>query len=302
MKKVLIVLGIVIVAAAAFFMIFKKSGDEIDREAKLAQRDLSVQFRATGSVNPRNRLEIKPPFSGRIEEMLVNEGDNVKKGQIIAWMSSSERASMLDAARAVSQAEYKKWSEIYKPTPIIAPMNGFIILRAMEPGQTISAADAVLVMADDLIIESNVDETDLRYIKIGDKFKLSLDAYPDEEFEGIVEHIAYESKIVSNVTVYNIKIRPVKKPSVFRSGMTATITITAESKQGAWSLPNAFITERGKSKTVLVKTSKGLETRKVETGITDGRYIEVTSGITKDDTVVILKTQAAAKAKSFMSR
>jgi macrolide-specific efflux system membrane fusion protein len=53
---------------------------------------------------PQNRLEIKPPIAGRAEEVLVNEGELVKAGQIIAWMSSTDRAALLDAARAQGPA------------------------------------------------------------------------------------------------------------------------------------------------------------------------------------------------------
>ncbi|MCL1972581.1 MAG: efflux RND transporter periplasmic adaptor subunit [Endomicrobia bacterium] len=301
MKKLFIIIGVLVAAGIAAFFIFKTPKQAVDKEAQMKQRNLSVEFRETGSVSPRNRLEIKPPFAGRIEEILVNEGNAVKRGQIIVWMSSSERAAMTDAARAMGESEYERWLNIYKPTPIVAPMNGFIILRNKEPGQTITAADAILVMADDLIIESNVDETDLRYIKIGNKLKMYLDAYPDDTFEGIVEHIAYESTVVSNVTVYMIKIRPVQKPAVFRAGMTATITVTAESKEDAWSIPNNFITDSRGKKTVLVKNNRAVETREIKTGITDGRFTEVLSGLSKSDTVVTLTAKAKEKAKSFMS-
>ncbi|MCL2144271.1 MAG: efflux RND transporter periplasmic adaptor subunit [Endomicrobia bacterium] len=303
MKKVfIIILGVLIAAGIACFFIFKSPKPQIDKEAQLKQRNLNVEFRATGSVSPRNRLEIKPPFAGRIEEILVQEGSFVKKGQIIVWMSSSERAAMTDAARAMGEEEFKRWQNIYKPTPIVAPMDGFIILRSNEPGQTITSADAILVMADDLIIESNVDETDLRYIKIGNRLKMYLDAYPDDTFEGIVEHIAYESTVVSNVTVYMIKIRPVKKPEVFRAGMTATITVTAESKDNAWSIPNNFITDQRNKRSVLVKKDKSvLETKEIKTGITDGRFTEVVSGLSQDETIVTLTAKSKEKAKSFMS-
>jgi Membrane-fusion protein len=307
MKKVIIISLLLIFAGIGAFAIFKPSKAAIEKTAKLEQRDLSVEFRETGAVSPRNRLEIKPPFAGRVEEILVNEGDFIKKGQIIVWMSSSERAAMTDAARAMGEAEFERWQNIYKPTPIVAPMDGFIILRNNEPGQTITSGDAILVMADDLIIESNVDETDLRYIKIGDRLKMSLDAYPDEKFDGIVEHIAYESTIVSNVTVYAIKIRPVKKPAIFRAGMTSTIVVTAESKKDAWVIPNNFISERGGKKSVTIQKGSGakkavFETKLIKAGMTDGRYTEIVSGLEKDETAVILKTASKEKAKSFMSR
>lgn len=307
MKKIFIILIVLISLATLSFFIFRPSEQKIDKETQLEQRDIFVEFRETGEVSPRNRLEIKPPFAGRIEEILVQEGNTVKKGQIIVWMSSIERAAMIDAARAMGEEELERWQSIYKPTPIVAPMNGFIILRSKEPGQAITSADAILVMADDLIIEANVDETDLRYIKIGDTLKMSLDAYPDEIFNGVVEHIAYESTVVSNVTVYTVKIRPVKKPKFFRAGMTSTIIITAKSKKDAWSIPGSFINERAGKKTIMVKkpTQNGkytLETREVTTGITDGRYTEILSGLKQGEIAITLKVKEKAKAKSFISR
>ena len=58
-----------------------------------------------------------------------------------------------------------------------------------------TTGDVMLVMADTLIIDANVDETDLRYLYLGQDVKIFLDAYPDQSFTGLVEHIAYESQI-----------------------------------------------------------------------------------------------------------
>ncbi|MDR1418180.1 MAG: efflux RND transporter periplasmic adaptor subunit [Endomicrobium sp.] len=302
-KKIFLILSIVFIGVL-IFIIFKPSAQKIEAQEKLRPRELHVEFRETGYVTARNRLEIKPPFSGRMEKILVDEGDAITKGQIIIWMSSSERAAMIDAARAISNEEYIRWQEIYKPTPIVAPMSGFIIYRQKEPGQTVSVVDGILVMADDLIITANIDETDLRYISIGKKLRMYLDAYPAEQFEGVIEHVSYESRIISNVTVYEVKIKPISKPSVFRSGMTATITITAESRSNAESISNNFITERDQKKTVIVKTGSDkkpiFETREVITGVTDGKYTEIVSGLKDNETVVILHQQKKAKTKSLM--
>src|SRR3954462_14818386 len=84
---------------------------------------------ATGVVQPLNRVEIKPPIAGRIEKLLVEEGTRVKAGQILGWMSSTDRAAILDAARAKGEDELKHWEDAYKPTPVIAPLSGTIILK-----------------------------------------------------------------------------------------------------------------------------------------------------------------------------
>lgn len=92
----------------------------------------------TGVVEPQNRLEIRPPINGRIEEIKVLEGEKVKIGQTLAWMSSTERAALLDAARVQGEEILKYWQEAYKATPLIAPMDGEVIVRAVEPGHRYS--------------------------------------------------------------------------------------------------------------------------------------------------------------------
>ncbi len=122
---------------------------------KVTRGNMVANIPSTGIVTPRNRLEIKPPVSGRVEEVMVEEGDRVKKGQILAWISSSDRAALLDAARAKGAEELKYWEDVYKPAPIIAPIDGFIILRNVEPGQAFTVNDAVLVMADKKALREN---------------------------------------------------------------------------------------------------------------------------------------------------
>ncbi|MDR2811496.1 MAG: efflux RND transporter periplasmic adaptor subunit [Endomicrobium sp.] len=305
-KKKLIIIGIGIFILI-FLIISGLSSPKqiIEKETKLTPRDFHMEFRVAGCVTARNMIPIKSPVPGRIEEILVNEGDAVKRGQIIFWVSSSERAAMIDAARAVGESEFQRWQEIYKPTPVVAPMNGFVIRREKEPGQTITQSEAVLRMADDLIVSVNIDETDFRYIKIGNKVNMFLDAYPKQYFEGIIEHISYDSTNINNVIVYEVKVRPLKNPEVFRSGMTATTIITADSKDGALSIPNVFITEKDGKKTVMVKTENSRKyeskTREVKPGVSDGKYTEILSGLNPDETVVLLGHKKKTK-KSLMTK
>ena len=67
-------------------------------EVQVVRGDLEVKVTAAGTVQPENRLEIKPPISGRVDEVKVHEGQVVKAGQVLAYMSSTERAALLDAA------------------------------------------------------------------------------------------------------------------------------------------------------------------------------------------------------------
>ncbi|MFA5780472.1 MAG: efflux RND transporter periplasmic adaptor subunit [Elusimicrobiota bacterium] len=294
MKKIIISVVVLILIAGGIFLFKKKKKNNQLTEIQPTRGSIAVEFRETGTVSPRNRLEIKPQVPGRIEDVLVVEGQNVKKGEVIAWMSSTDRAALLDVAREKGAAEFQKWSDAYKPTPIISPLDGFIIARSKEPGQSVSVGDVILVMADKLIISADVDETDLRYLKLGQEVEIFLDAYPEKEFDGIVEHIAYESAVINNVTVYEVKIKPENTPSNFRAGMTATIEVTADKRENVLLLPVDIIVEKGSRKFVTLKVSGGKsELKEIRVGITDGKKIEITEGVTEDD--IILSSAKVSK-------
>ena len=273
MKKkyiVLIGLALVVVGAAIWYFFFKPANIEY-REHQVKKGGITLKVLATGSVQPQNRLQIKSPISGRADRVLVQEGNKVSKGQILAWISSSERAVLLDSARAQGLEEVKRWEEIYKPTPIIAPLSGTIILRSIEPGQTFTTSEAILVMADRLLISTQVDETDLAQIHLKQKAKVVLDAYPDKEFEASVNQISYEAKTVNNVTTYIVEVLTEDKIDFLRSGMTASVTFFGEARENILILPNEFIKyTSGKPKAVVKSDSKN-EERDIEIGITDGK-------------------------------
>ena len=249
--------------------------------------DICVLVSTTGVVEPQNRVEIKPPIGGRIEEILVKEGDKVKKGDVLCLMSSTERAALLDSAHLKGEEELKYWKEVYKPTPLIAPVDGQVIVRAVEPGQTVTVNDTILVLSDRLIVKAQVDETDIGKVKLGQKAVITLDAYPDIKVEGRVNHISYESKIINNVTIYEVDILPERIPEVFRSGMTANVDIVIQERKNVLLLPQEALVEEGNKKFVLVKSSRGVVKKKIITGLYDDRNVEILEGVSKEEVVLI---------------
>lgn len=211
--------------------------------AKVEIRDVRTVVEATAEIQPQNRLDIKPPIGGRLEELLVDEGDPVDAGQIIGWVSSTERATLLDAARATSADEYEYWKKLYKPTPLISPLKGTVIARNFEPGQSIEAKDAVVAIADDLIVLASLDETDIGQVRLAQKVNVRLEAYPDREFSGTVEKIAYDARTVQNVTMYEVDVRPENLPAVARSGMTANLEFVVQEKSGVLAVPAAAVVQ-----------------------------------------------------------
>lgn len=306
MKKKIVFISILIAAIVA--------GGYVWRGRKRSQRaaafktitvergNLRVTVLATGATQPQNRLELKPPVAGRIEEILVREGESVRKGQVLAWLSSTERAALLDAARAKGEKELAYWEGVYKPTPLVSPMQGVVIARNMEPGQTVTTQDAPLVMSDRLIVKAQVDETDIGRLQLNLKAEIVLDAYPDRPIAGAVNHIAYEAKTVNNVTMYEVDVLPEHVPPFMRSGMTANVTFIVQKKDGVLFLPQEAVRQQGKESSVLLPAPPSAKKKKPEsvpirTGISDGKRVEVADGLKEGDSVLVPDLKLDHKGK-----
>lgn len=289
---------LMIVAGIIVKMRQSKGTKELVKEITPTYGKIEVFISITGSVQPQNRLEIKPPINGRIEEILVKEGDKVKKGQILAWMSSTERAALLDVAWPQGEEVFKYWQEAYKPAPLIAPIDGEVVVRAVEPGQTVTSTTPVLVLSDRLIVKAQVDETDIGKVKLGQSAIISLDAYPEQRVKSRVDHIAYESKVINNVIIYEVDILPGKVPGVFRSGMSANISILEKSKEDILLIPVEAVKRDKEGSFVFLNPGPGKETVKhrVKLGISDDQNVEIISGLKAEDKIII-KTQKYLPSK-----
>ncbi len=289
-KITFVVLAILIISVFVVIKMRSKNlNSEIIREANPVIGEIQTFISTTGTVLPKNRLEIKPPVGGRIESILVQEGQNVKKGQILARMSSTERAALLDAAQGQGEEVLKYWEEVYKDIPLLSPIDGEVIVATTQPGQTVTTTDAVVVLSDQLIVRAQVDETDIGKIKIGQAAFITLDAYPDAKINAVVEHIYYESETVNNVTIYKVDLIPEKTPEFFRSGMNATIDFKAAGKVNALLLPVEAVRKEKDEIYVLLKQegSNNPAKRVIKIGITDDKDYEVLSGVTSADTVLV---------------
>lgn len=309
-KKKIIIIACAAVAAVLVIVVLtlRKSGTSVPIGSIVSPEkgEIQLSVSATGTVLPYNRLEIKPQVNGRMESVLVSEGQYVRRGQILAWMSSTERAALIDAARAQGASSLRYWEDAYKPIAVIAPINGTVIVRGIEPGQAALTTAAILVLSDRLIVKADVDETDIGRVRRGQRAVITLDAYPDVSVKGRVDLIEFESKTVNNVTMYEVNIIPDTVPDVFRSGMTANVAIIEKGKEDALLLPLAAITNDGGRHYVRIVTGKKDRTamREVRIGMTDDQNVEIVSGLTEKDRVAIadqsLKLDAKNSKNPFM--
>ena len=275
-----------------------KRGTGTFRAVPVVKDDLQITVLATGNVQPQNQLSIKPPISGRIEQILVREGDYVKKGQVLMQLSSTERATLLDAARAQGPDVLAHWEGLYEATPLLSPENGQIIYLPTVPGQIVSQSDSLMTMSDHLIVNSQVDETDLAQIKQNQDAEITLDAYPDDPIDGKVRRISYQSTLVNNVTTYEVDVWPTQVPPYMRSGMTANVVFTVSEKDNILLVPSESLQQTPDGQSFVLKGGAKPDDKPttvvVQTGMTDGKQTEITSGLNEGDNVMI-KTFSAGQ-------
>jgi len=301
-KNIIMLILILLISGFVFMKVNNKNNNENESEIEYINPELGTIYNSvntTGVVEPQNRLEVKPSISGRIEEILVSEGDRIYKGDVLALMSSTERAALIDAAQSQDEETLKYWQEVYKQTPILSPIAGEVIVRSVEPGQTVTTSDAVLVLSDRLIISAQFDETDVGKVRVNQKAIITLDAYPEVVINGIVNHIAYESELVNNVTIYDVDILPEKIPDFLRSGMSANVEVIENEKHNILIIPQKALVQQGNTFYVNIKDKKNDKVIKKEviTGINDGTNVEIISGLNEND-LVVLKQAIISKKKN----
>jgi HlyD family secretion protein len=134
-----------------------------------------------------------------------------------------------------------------KNTKIVSPIDGIIVTRSVEPGQTVAASFTApeLFVVNDLNkmqIQCDVDETDMGEIKADQEASFTVQAFPNEVFTGKIIQVRYASATVQNVVTYKAIVQIDNPALKFRPGMTANVTIVTNTAPNALLVPNkAFL-------------------------------------------------------------
>ncbi|HPD61120.1 MAG TPA: efflux RND transporter periplasmic adaptor subunit, partial [Thermodesulfobacteriota bacterium] len=218
------------------------------------------------------------------------------------------KASVSAAKAQIAQAEAAlKYAETnLQYTRILSPVDGIVISRNVDVGQTVAASfqtPTLLTIAQDLTkmqIDTNVDEADIGKIAVGQDVDFTVDAYPEITFKGTVWQIRNAPIIVQNVVTYDVVIKVDNPELKLKPGMTANVSIITAIKKNVLMIPNAALRFIPSEKEIKEKAQKGpgiwiLEKGKpqripIVTGISDGNYTEVISGALKEGQEVIIES------------
>jgi len=183
---------------------------------------------------------------------------------------------------------------------IRSPINGIIIDRNVEEGQTVAAslsAPVLFTIAADLEnmqIRAQVDETDIGLIKPGQSVRYTVDSYPDKSFTGVVREVRLKPEVISNVVIYTVVISTRNPEGILMPGMTATIDFIVSQKENVLLVPATALRwrpseeemERAMADREVEMTASGAEPVRPESSRETPRGAGVNIGIlwTLDDT------------------
>ncbi len=204
-----------------------------------------------------------------------------------------------------SKADMFKVSQNLGYATITAPIDGIVIGREVEEGQTVAASfetPTLFTIANDLRqmrVIADVDEADIGSVQEGQKVTFTVDAYPNDVFEGSVTQVRLQATTESNVVTYEVVINAPNPDLKLKPGLTANITIYTMEKNDVLVVPSkalrfhpdgteAIVTDPANpnAKTLWLKDPNGIHMVNVTSGDSDGIFTEVSGDIKEGDQVV----------------
>lgn len=190
---------------------------------------------------------------------------------------------------------------------ITSPIDGTVVSKSVEEGQTVAASFStpeLFTIAKDLTnmqVIADVDEADIGGVKEGNRVTFTVDAYPDDTFEGTVKQVRLEATTTNNVVTYEVVISAPNADLKLKPGLTANVTIMTQERSGVLAVANKalrftptketvgkdikIVDCKGKNK-VWALNGKTLTAHPVTIGQSDGIHTEVIKGVKKGQKIV----------------
>lgn len=276
-------------------------------EARLVQAEGDL-------LSARVALELKRLNAQRSENLhasnLISRADH---DQVLAELRQQE------ALVTIKEAVVKSARVDLERTKIRSPINGVVIDRAIDIGQTVQAsfaAPTLFVLAQDLSqmqITANVSEADIGGVAAEKPVTFTVDAFPGENFSGRVRQVRNNTTTTNNVVTYPTIITVDNPDLKLRPGMTANVTIVVARRENVLRAPNAALRFRpadappapnGRQRTLYRflgdidangRATGAIEATAVQTGLADAAFTEIVSGVPEGEIVVTGLALTSAK-------
>ena len=283
--------------------------------------DISSTVPLSGRIAPAEETAIVPMASGQVTAVHVKVGDYVKAGTLLFEIDKGQVATTYNQAKAAydlaansynnmktlylegaisksdfdaaevqyisARESYNAAAEAYSYYNVTSPIDGYVTSLSVAVGDIAGQQMAASVAnTDELKIETTVSEYIAGYIKIGDEVDVYVSTLGDTPYKGTVT--AFSPAPALGPLTYPITITLDNESGDLMSGMFAEVKFTAEEADDTICIPSdAVIMKNGKSVAVIIDEDLIPSFREVETGIDNGEFVEILSGIKEGETVVI---------------
>jgi multidrug efflux pump subunit AcrA (membrane-fusion protein) len=304
-RWVWIVLGILAVLLIGWIFIGWWNRDVVKvKTAGVIRGTIEQVVTASGYVDAP-LYELGSKMGGKIAEWKVKEGDQVKKGQLLATFDNYEQAlndfnrtQQLYQDGAASKQAYDVSKTMFDASRIAAPDRGIVGKINYVEGETVVPGQpaVVIVNYDRSWVNAQIDEIDIAGVKIGDKVKVTSDVYPDKVYDGDIYWIAPLAelrkvggriKLDEESYVFPCKIKFLGKHDELKVNMSVNVDITTKRKFGALIIPREALFSRDDSSYVYTISRNRNFEKKIEIGIRSFSSVEASAGLSEGELVAI---------------
>jgi HlyD family secretion protein len=216
---------------------------DLERKLELFRRDLiSRSERDTAQAARESATAQIDSLRAKEQALAAAIQSATAQLRVTEAMLQSARASVKQKQAALQQAQVD-----LDHTTIRAPVDGVVVARAVDVGQTVAAslqAPVLFTIAQDLTkmqVETSVDEADIGRIKLDDRAAFTVDAFPGQDFTGAVKQIRKAAQVVQNVVTYTVVIGVDNPGGRLLPGMTANVKMIVAEKPNVTKVPNAAL-------------------------------------------------------------
>ncbi len=232
-----------------------------------------------------------------------------KKGLVSADDYENAQLTYKQAKEQVASAQetVRKAQTNLGYATITSPIDGIVLSKSVEEGQTVAASFStpeLFTIAKDLTnmqVVADIDEADIGDVADGERVTFTVDAYPDDKFEGVVKQVRQEATTTNNVVTYEVVISAPNTDLKLKPGLTANVTIYTAERKGVLSVPSKalrftptketvgnkkIVDTEAKNKVWTLENNNTLKAHAVNIGMTDGTHTQILSGISQGKEVI----------------
>ncbi len=287
---------------------------------KVEKQSLGTILNLTGTVKPRYETTIGSEVAGKVEQLLVEEGDTVKKNDLLAQIDPDRYQALFKAAEArfkktsqdltrgrslfeegfISKEELDRrqvdhdtaeaaWEVArieLKDDKVTAPFNGIITQRFVDPGEWLDRGDPVFEISDLSVVHVMipVPERYVQEVSPGQKAFLTVTSIDHQEFQGIVRAIIPKADEGKN---YPVKIEVINPDGALKNGMFALVRLILKPPEEVIMVPKDAVIHRGESDILFVVRDQKAQEVTVHPGREQGALVEVNGELEAGDLVVV---------------